>query len=658
MKRFSCSFLSIFLSSILALFFCLPVFAAVDWPSDCDIRSEGGIVMDADSGAILYGKNIHEHYYPASITKILTALIVLENSPDLNEIVTFSKNAVYNVEEGSSSAGLSPGDQLSIRDCLYALLLKSANEAGNALAEHIAGNIPQFVEMMNAKAEQLGCVDSHFANPSGLNNPEHYTSAYDMALIAKAAFSNETLTEIASTVYYDLPPLKQYPEGQTVYIGHKMLKKNFSAYYPYAVAGKTGYTSLAGNTLVTYAKKDGMRLVAVVLKGSNPTHYSDTRTLFEFGFQNFKTIHIADNETTYTSLENDLSIAGLSTRTKPLLSLSETDTITIPKAAAFEDTVSTLSYDLTPPYPSTAIAELNYTYQDHFIGRAYLEIDQAMLDGDSTMKPESLETLSADQLPTLENEESLSSDKSSAKNSADNTARNTADAQAPETDDSAKSNDSAIFPFSLFGQGKTAENTDIENPDVQKNSTKNTDVQSNGIQGNALDNVQDTQEPDTPNSLTERNGEPNPQDTQNEKNEGNEQNEKSRQNGQSRQSEDIIQPRGSMGLSSQNNEKEVLRWNVLRLTAIVLLFFFIVGFIQWQRRKRRERQLQEERSRRERRQERLYEAGYTQREFNRLLEERRQRERNLNSNAGKNKKNSSKYLSSRHQHHGGPSKKI
>lgn len=646
MKRFSCSFLSVFLSIILALFFCIPAFAAVDWPSDCDIRSEGGIVMDADSGAILYGKNIHEHYYPASITKILTALVVLENSPDLNEIVTFSKNAVYNVEEGSSSAGLSPGDQLSIRDCLYALLLKSANEAGNALAEHIAGSIPQFVEMMNAKAEQLGCVDSHFANPSGLNNPEHYTSAYDMALIAKAAFSNETLTEIASTVYYDLPPLKQYPEGQTVYIGHKMLKKNFSAYYPYAVAGKTGYTSLAGNTLVTYAKKDGMRLVAVVLKGSNPTHYSDTRTLFEFGFQNFKTIHIADNETTYTSLENDLSIAGLSTRTKPLLSLSETDTITIPKAAAFEDTVSTLSYDLTPPYPSTAIAELNYTYQDHFIGRAYLEIDQAMLDGDSTIEPEALETLSADQLPTLESEEPLSSARSSAKNSAGNTARNTArntaDAQAPETDDSAKSNGGSIFPFSLFSQGKAAENNDAENNSVE----------NNGVESNTPDNVQNIQETDTPNSLTMLNEEQNQQNTQNEKNERN------RQNGQSGQSEDMIQPRGSMGLSSQDNEKEVLRWNVLRLIAIVLLFFFIVGFIQWQRRKRRERQLQEERSRRERRQERLYEAGYTQREFNRLLEERRQRQRNLSSNAGKNKKNSSKYLSSRHQQHGGPSKKI
>lgn len=617
MKRFSCGLLSILLALLL---FSIPAFAAVDWPSECEIRSEGGIVMDADSGAILYGKNIHEHYYPASITKILTALVVLENSPDLNEIVTFSKNAVHNVEEGSSSAGLSPGDQLSIHDCLYALLLKSANEAANALAEHIAGSIPQFVEMMNAKAEQLGCVDSHFANPSGLNNPEHYTSAYDMALIAKAAFSNETLAEISSTVYYDLPPLKQYPEGQTVYIGHKMLKKNFSAYYPYAVAGKTGYTSLAGNTLVTYAKKDGMRLVAVVLKGSNPSHYSDTRTLFEFGFQNFKTIPIAENETAYTSLENDLSIAGLSTRTRPLLSLRQTDTITIPKTAAFEDTVSTLSYDLTPPYPSTAIAELNYTYQDHFIGRAYLEIDQAMLNGDSTLEPAVQETLPADQLPTLESDETHAFAKNASGNSMGNSTGNSASNSAGnsvgnsvgmqesfesegEPRKSSGGTKKHLLPFSLFGK-----------KDADANDTQRDEM--------------------TPMEELE-------------------------QQAEAAQQSDDVQPLGSMGLSSsQNLEKETLRWNLLRLAAILCLLAFIVGFIRWQWKQRRQKQLQEERLRRERRQERLYEAGYTQKEFNRLLEEKRQKEKNASQRTSKNKKTSSSYSSSKHRKYGGPSRKI
>lgn len=398
MKRFACMLFSVIFICML----CFPALAA--WPEECSIQAESGILMDADSSAVLYGKNIHNAYYPASITKILTALVVLENSPDLSEIVTFSSNAVYNVEEGSSNAGLSPGDQLSIQDCLYALLLKSANEAANALAEHIAGSIPRFVDMMNAKAEQLGCVDSHFANPSGLNDPEHYTSAYDMALIAKAAFSNPTLTEIASSTYYDLPPLKQYPEGQTVYIGHKMLKKNFSSYYPYAVAGKTGYTSLAGNTLVTYAEKDGMRLVAVILKGNNPYHYSDTKTLFDYGFQNFKTLNITEYETAYTSLESDLSIAGVTTA-KPLLTLNSDSYITVPKTVGFDEVSSSLSYQLTLPYPSTAVAELNYSYENHFVGRAYLEIDASMLDSEQSAVAAQPETLAADQLPTLEAEE-------------------------------------------------------------------------------------------------------------------------------------------------------------------------------------------------------------------------------------------------------------
>ena len=135
--------------------------AAVSWPENASIQADGGIVIEADTGTVLYGKNIHETYYPASITKILTALIVLEHC-DLDEIVTFSHDAVYNVEEGSSSAGIDEGDELTVRDCLYALLLASANESANALAEHVSGSREAFAELMNEKAESLGCQDSHF----------------------------------------------------------------------------------------------------------------------------------------------------------------------------------------------------------------------------------------------------------------------------------------------------------------------------------------------------------------------------------------------------------------------------------------------------------------------------------------------------------------
>ena len=157
-------------------------YAAPDWPSNIAIEAEGGIVIDADSGAVLFGKNLHQTFYPASITKVLTALITLENC-DLDEQVTFSHDAVYNVESGSSNANLEAGDVLSVKDCLYALMIQSANEAGNALAEHISGSREAFAELMNQRAAELGCQDSHFANPSGLNDENHYTSAYDMALI-------------------------------------------------------------------------------------------------------------------------------------------------------------------------------------------------------------------------------------------------------------------------------------------------------------------------------------------------------------------------------------------------------------------------------------------------------------------------------------------
>ena len=257
-------------------------YAAVSWPSGVSIEAEGGIVMDANSGTILYGKNIHEAYYPASITKILTALVIIKNC-DLDETVTFTHSAVNTLEPGSSILGARVNDQMSVRDCLYALLLQSANEVANALAEHCSGSIEEFAELMNKEAQSLGCTDSNFANPSGLNNENHYTSAHDMALISKAAFSDPTFVEIDSTLYYDVPAgqLQQYPDGWRYYAHHRMMKKNDSNYYNGIIGGKTGYTSLAGNTLVTCAERDGMKLISVVLNG-HQTHYSDTKALLDF----------------------------------------------------------------------------------------------------------------------------------------------------------------------------------------------------------------------------------------------------------------------------------------------------------------------------------------------------------------------------------------
>ena len=330
--------------------------------------------MDANSGAVLYGKNIHINYFPASITKILTALIVIENC-NMDDVVTFSHNAVYNVEAGSTNAGIDEGDQLTVRQCLYALLLKSANEAANALAEHTAGSIEAFAAMMNAKASSLGCTESHFNNPSGLNDPDHYTTAYDMALIAQAAFQNPVFVEIDSTLYYDLPVTQKNPDGLRIYPGHKMLKKNTSSYYPGIIGGKTGYTTLAGNTLVTCAERDGMKLIAVVLNG-HLTHYTDTKALLDFGFDNFKSLRISDYDTKYSSVDNDMTIAGLPTTDLSVLNVQKDRFLSLPNSAEFTDAASEVSYDLSAAAPDGAIACISYKYGERQIGSSYLMLNE------------------------------------------------------------------------------------------------------------------------------------------------------------------------------------------------------------------------------------------------------------------------------------------
>lgn len=348
-------------------------YAAVSWPSDVSIAAEGGILMDANSGTVLYGKNIHEAYYPASITKILTALVIIKHC-DLDDTVTFTHSAVNTLEPGSSILGARVDDQMTVRDCLYALLLQSANEVANALAEHCSGSIEAFADLMNQEAKVLGCTDSNFANPSGLNNENHYTSAHDMALISKAAFADPTFVEIDSTLYYDVPAgqLKQYPDGWRYYAHHRMMKKNDSTYYSGIIGGKTGYTSLAGNTLVTCAERDGFKLIAVILNG-HQTHYSDTKALLDFGFDNFQSVVVAEKDNTYQKIENDLSIGGIFPSETIKLSVNQNSTVTLPAGADFSDVTSTLDYELGDMAPEQAVARIDYQYGNKIVGQAWLE---------------------------------------------------------------------------------------------------------------------------------------------------------------------------------------------------------------------------------------------------------------------------------------------
>ena len=377
MKRLCGFFLTLALSCSLTAF---PVFAKPDWPADTGVQSEAGIVMDMDSGAVLFAQNIHVQLPPASITKLLTALVVAEHA-SMDEQVTFSHDAVYNVESGSGNKlGLEEGDVLSVKDSLSVMLLQSSNQAANALAEHVAGSREAFADMMNEKAEALGCRESNFENPSGLNDEAQLTSAYDMALIGAAAFSDPEILEICSAKKATLPPTKNNTEGRTYSLEHKLVVTEDGTseyYYPEAVAGKTGYTSLAGQTLVTYAVKDDRRQVAVTLKSTQKTHYSDTKTILDFCFAKFKNVNVAENETHYITGEEPVEINGVSYLPSELY-LDDTAVITLPNDAEFGDADQYLQTEIPENHPEGAVGRIIYSYNDRQIGVAWLYTTKAL----------------------------------------------------------------------------------------------------------------------------------------------------------------------------------------------------------------------------------------------------------------------------------------
>ncbi len=375
----------LFLTASICLGSALTSYAKPDWPADTGIEADAGIVMDADSKTVLFGQAIHVPMAPASITKILTALVVVENA-SLSDLVVFSHDAVYNVESGSGNKfSMEEGDILSVEDCLYLLLLQSSNQAANALAEHVAGSREAFADMMNAKIAELGCTESHFTNPSGLNDDDQYVTAYDMALISAAAFENDTVLKISSSRNYTLPATANNPEGVSFNMEHRILmaSETSSYYCEGAIAGKIGYTSKAGNTLVVFAERDGKRLVTVILKGSQPQYYYDGINLLNFGFSSFKDVNIAENESLLKGTANAVAIGD---KTYPIsdLSIDPDAVMTLPNSADFTDSEKVLFTSAPGQAPVGAVAMLQYTYNDRKNGSAYIysadAIEQARLE--------------------------------------------------------------------------------------------------------------------------------------------------------------------------------------------------------------------------------------------------------------------------------------
>ena len=256
-----------------------------DWPQGPKIEGESAILVDMVTGAVLYSKNADKVQYPASITKIMTSLLAAEHL-NMKDKIVMSQSAAYGITiSDSSSIYADTGEEFTTEQAMMAVMLQSANEMTLALAEETSGSVKKFVELMNLKAKQLGCTGTHFNNPNGLPDELHYTTASDMAKIARAAWYNPTFRKYATTTYYEIPPTNKFAETRYLLNHHKMMKGNTYAYEG-VMGGKTGYTDAAGNTLVTYAKRGNMRLVSVVMKSINGA-YADTAALLDYGFNNF-----------------------------------------------------------------------------------------------------------------------------------------------------------------------------------------------------------------------------------------------------------------------------------------------------------------------------------------------------------------------------------
>lgn len=338
-----------------------------------NLSSEAVLLMEASTGKVIYENNGYEKKYPASTTKIMTAILAIEHC-NLNETATASDFAINSVPSGYSTANIQIGETLSVKDLLYALMLQSANESAVILAEHVSGSQEAFANLMNEKAKEIGCKNTHFVNPNGIHNENHYTTAYDLALIAQYAMKNQTFRDIVKTTSFTLPATASYPSESRTYANTNNLiiydarNRPDNYYYKYATGIKTGYTSAAKNCLVASAEKNGIEYISVVLgasityesTGSVSHRYVDTISLFDYAFDNFsfrklkasnnliKTIKIENGKKDENSLDlliasdvNSLvSIDNKSTEIEPEITLKDGLAAPISKG----DIVGTISY--------------------------------------------------------------------------------------------------------------------------------------------------------------------------------------------------------------------------------------------------------------------------------------------------------------------------
>lgn len=326
------------------------------WAEGPGIYGEAGIVMDAETGAVLYGKNIDQKEYPASITKILTALLALKYA-DMADEVQITAESLTCLGSGYASIGMKEGNVITMEQALYAMLLASSNEVAYAVADTVAKKQGQdyqwFLDQMNETVKNLGGSNSNFVNANGVQDEQHYTCARDMALIASELFEYPEFLQICQTTSYTIPA-SATTEEHIFQQKHEMLLQGNTEYYEYAVGGKTGYTTEANNTLVTMADNGKMKLVCVTLK-TYPGHvYSDTRALLEYGFNNFQKVNICEQE-----------------NSKKIKSIPDEACVTLPSEVEFSSLDSKIEN-----MGNSGEALLSYTYKGNPVGEAVVKISE------------------------------------------------------------------------------------------------------------------------------------------------------------------------------------------------------------------------------------------------------------------------------------------
>lgn len=357
--------------------------AVISDPNAPAIVANSAIVMDAKTGIILYGKNETTRCYPASITKVMTCLVALEHV-NMTDTITFSNDAIWGIERDSNHIALDVGEQITAEQCFYAILLQSANEASWGMAEHVAGSMDNFADMMNAKAAELGCQDTHFVNSHGLHDDNHYTTAYDMALITQAVIQNPIFRTIDETTYYQIPPTNICEEPRDLWHQLRMILPTSPYYCEFIEGGKTGFTDEARNTVVTYAKKNDMELICVIMdcEGAANT-YADSVALYNYYFDNYTYAYPLQTFNPNASNHSDYILnnfyRGLRHNTLNL-SVNNDYTIIVPRNMDASTLTTEAAYYTT--FENNVVGKVSVLYNGDIIGESDIIYNDMIINGE------------------------------------------------------------------------------------------------------------------------------------------------------------------------------------------------------------------------------------------------------------------------------------